>query len=83
MRGTRLVLPMDDSEPPFTDTHHRMRIRRCNGLIIYLIPSFTGCLDCVMMYLWSSRDHPILSNCAASADFTSRPNPPDTHAGVE
>ncbi|KAG8003920.1 Sodium/hydrogen exchanger 6 [Nibea albiflora] len=26
MRGTRLVLPMDDSEPPFTDTHHRMRM---------------------------------------------------------
>uniref|UniRef100_A0A8C5BZG8 Sodium/hydrogen exchanger n=1 Tax=Gadus morhua TaxID=8049 RepID=A0A8C5BZG8_GADMO len=25
MRGTRLVLPMDDSEPPFTD-HHRPRI---------------------------------------------------------
>ncbi|XP_046907336.1 sodium/hydrogen exchanger 6a isoform X2 [Hypomesus transpacificus] len=22
MRGTRLVLPMDDSEPPFTDPHH-------------------------------------------------------------
>uniref|UniRef100_A0A8D0AKI0 Sodium/hydrogen exchanger n=1 Tax=Sander lucioperca TaxID=283035 RepID=A0A8D0AKI0_SANLU len=26
MRGTRLVLPMDDSEPPFTDPHHRMRM---------------------------------------------------------
>ncbi|KAF3838607.1 hypothetical protein F7725_010375, partial [Dissostichus mawsoni] len=25
MRGTRLVLPMDDSEPPFTDPHHRLR----------------------------------------------------------
>ncbi|XP_028272394.1 sodium/hydrogen exchanger 6a [Parambassis ranga] len=26
MRGTRLVLPMDDSEPPFTDPHHRLQI---------------------------------------------------------
>ncbi|KAG7266787.1 hypothetical protein CRUP_028109 [Coryphaenoides rupestris] len=26
MRGTRLVLPMDDSEPPFTDHHHRLRM---------------------------------------------------------
>uniref|UniRef100_A0A3Q0RXU8 Sodium/hydrogen exchanger n=1 Tax=Amphilophus citrinellus TaxID=61819 RepID=A0A3Q0RXU8_AMPCI len=26
MRGTRLVLPMDDSEPPFTESHHRMRM---------------------------------------------------------
>ncbi|KAJ4946009.1 hypothetical protein JOQ06_023687 [Pogonophryne albipinna] len=26
MRGTRLVLPMDDSEPPFTDPHHRLRM---------------------------------------------------------
>uniref|UniRef100_A0AAX7TYE4 Sodium/hydrogen exchanger n=1 Tax=Astatotilapia calliptera TaxID=8154 RepID=A0AAX7TYE4_ASTCA len=26
MRGTRLVLPMDDSEPPFTEPHHRMRM---------------------------------------------------------
>ncbi|XP_047440779.1 sodium/hydrogen exchanger 6a [Mugil cephalus] len=26
MRGTRLVLPMDDSEPPFTDPHHRFRM---------------------------------------------------------
>ncbi|KAM3612624.1 uncharacterized protein V6R79_011494 [Siganus canaliculatus] len=26
MRGTRLVLPMDDSEPPFTDQHHRLRM---------------------------------------------------------
>lgn len=26
MRGTRLVLPMDDSEPPFTDPHQRFRM---------------------------------------------------------
>ncbi|XP_029020196.1 sodium/hydrogen exchanger 6a [Betta splendens] len=26
MRGTRLVLPMDDSELPFTDPHHRFRM---------------------------------------------------------
>uniref|UniRef100_A0A672YNM2 Sodium/hydrogen exchanger n=1 Tax=Sphaeramia orbicularis TaxID=375764 RepID=A0A672YNM2_9TELE len=26
MRGTRLVLPMDDSEPPFTDPHNRLRM---------------------------------------------------------
>uniref|UniRef100_A0AAQ4R8L1 Solute carrier family 9 member A6a n=1 Tax=Gasterosteus aculeatus aculeatus TaxID=481459 RepID=A0AAQ4R8L1_GASAC len=26
MRGTRLVLPMDDSDPPFTDPHHRLRM---------------------------------------------------------
>lgn len=26
MRGTRLVLPMDDSEPPFTDPHHHLRL---------------------------------------------------------
>uniref|UniRef100_A0A7N6B3X2 Sodium/hydrogen exchanger n=1 Tax=Anabas testudineus TaxID=64144 RepID=A0A7N6B3X2_ANATE len=26
MRGTRLVLPMDDSELPFTDPHHRLRM---------------------------------------------------------
>ncbi|XP_029368024.1 sodium/hydrogen exchanger 6a isoform X6 [Echeneis naucrates] len=26
MRGTRLVLPMDDSEPPFTDPHHNLRM---------------------------------------------------------
>ncbi|KAM9795017.1 sodium/hydrogen exchanger 6a isoform 2-T2 [Neosynchiropus ocellatus] len=26
MRGTRLVLPMDDSEPPFTDPQHRFRM---------------------------------------------------------
>ncbi|XP_074529859.1 sodium/hydrogen exchanger 6a [Halichoeres trimaculatus] len=26
MRGTRLVLPMDDSEPPFTDPHQRLRM---------------------------------------------------------
>ncbi|XP_019938277.1 sodium/hydrogen exchanger 6a [Paralichthys olivaceus] len=26
MRGTRLVLPMDDSEPPFTDPHHRLQM---------------------------------------------------------
>ncbi len=26
MRGTRLVLPMDDSEPPFTDPQHRLRM---------------------------------------------------------
>ncbi|XP_075902528.1 sodium/hydrogen exchanger 6a isoform X1 [Nelusetta ayraudi] len=26
MRGTRLVLPMDDSEPPVTDAHQRMRM---------------------------------------------------------
>nr|XP_020451039.1 sodium/hydrogen exchanger 6 [Monopterus albus] len=26
MRGTRLVLPMDDSEPPFTDPHPRLRM---------------------------------------------------------
>nr|WRO44053.1 sodium/hydrogen exchanger 6a [Rachycentron canadum] len=26
MRGTRLVLPMDDSEPPFTDPHHSLRM---------------------------------------------------------
>ncbi|XP_041845909.1 sodium/hydrogen exchanger 6a [Melanotaenia boesemani] len=26
MRGTRLVLPMDDSEPPFTDQHHHMQM---------------------------------------------------------
>ncbi|XP_054453086.1 sodium/hydrogen exchanger 6a [Anoplopoma fimbria] len=26
MRGTRLVLPMDDSEPPFMDPHHRLRM---------------------------------------------------------
>ena len=25
MRGTRLVLPMDDSEPPFSDPHHHLR----------------------------------------------------------
>lgn len=28
MRGTRLVLPMDDSELPFTDPHHRLRMWR-------------------------------------------------------
>lgn len=26
MRGTRLVLPMDDSEPPFTDSYHNLRM---------------------------------------------------------
>ncbi|XP_017263963.1 sodium/hydrogen exchanger 6a [Kryptolebias marmoratus] len=26
MRGTRLVLPMDDSEPPFTDSHPHLRM---------------------------------------------------------
>ncbi|KAM8907742.1 sodium/hydrogen exchanger 6a [Spinachia spinachia] len=26
MRGTRLVLPMDDSDAPFTDPHHRLRM---------------------------------------------------------
>uniref|UniRef100_A0A674PIR8 Sodium/hydrogen exchanger n=1 Tax=Takifugu rubripes TaxID=31033 RepID=A0A674PIR8_TAKRU len=26
MRGTRLVLPMDDSEPPFTDTHRHLQM---------------------------------------------------------
>lgn len=26
MRGTRLVLPMDDSEPPITDANQRMRL---------------------------------------------------------
>ncbi|KAG7517523.1 sodium/hydrogen exchanger 6 [Solea senegalensis] len=26
MRGTRLVLPMDDSEPPFSDPQHRLRM---------------------------------------------------------
>lgn len=26
MRGTRLVLPMDDSEPPFTDSSHHLRM---------------------------------------------------------
>ncbi|XP_061581622.1 sodium/hydrogen exchanger 6a [Cololabis saira] len=26
MRGTRLVLPMDDSEPPFTDPHNHLRM---------------------------------------------------------
>lgn len=26
MRGTRLVLPMDDSDPPFTDSHHHLRM---------------------------------------------------------
>lgn len=26
MRGTRLVLPMDDSEPPITDADQRMRL---------------------------------------------------------
>lgn len=26
MRGTRLVLPMDDSEPPFTDAHRHLQM---------------------------------------------------------
>lgn len=26
MRGTRLVLPMDDSEPPFTDDHRHLQM---------------------------------------------------------
>lgn len=31
MRGTRLVLPMDDSELPFTDPHHRLRMWKTAG----------------------------------------------------